>query len=115
CLKLAKLLRTLSYKEIVVGGWDLWEFWLINFLSKSIKNSVVIESASESHTTGLKGWIKKRFLSRVTKAYVSGKAQSDLLHNLKFRGEIVKTFGVGIFNMHQSIISHHAFNGRFLF
>jgi glycosyltransferase involved in cell wall biosynthesis len=94
------LVKKIQYDEIIVCGWDQLLFWLIIWLTPKNKNSIVIESSIyESKTNGLKGFIKKFFLFRISKAYCSGKSQAAILKNLGFRGEIIITKGVGIFNI----------------
>lgn len=90
----------LRYKEIILGGWDSLPLWVFLLFSRSNKISVVVESSYiESSVTGLKGILKKIFIKKVKKnAYVSGEAQKILVERLCFRGNIVKTKGVGIFN-----------------
>jgi len=94
------LLAKLQYKEVIVGGWDSIPLWLFALSSPKSKNSVVIESSYiESDTSGMKGLVKRIFISRIrNKAYVSGLSQQKLAENLKCRAKIVKTKGVGIFN-----------------
>lgn len=88
----------LKYKEIILGGWDELPPWLIIFLSKKNKNSVVVESSYiESKTTGIKSFFKKIFLSRTSKAYCSGKSNLRLLELLNYKGDKQKTKGVGLY------------------
>lgn len=94
------LLRKTKYKHLIIGGWDQFIFLFSAFLSPKLRNGVVIESSIlESTTKGFKGLIKRVFLTRVSKAYVSGKSQEDLCKSLRFKGNIIKTKGVGIFNI----------------
>ena len=60
---------------------------------------VVESSILESITSGFKGYTKKLFCSRVSKAFVSGKSQADLVKALDFQGELIVTKGVGVFNI----------------
>lgn len=84
---------------IILGGWDRIEYYVIALLSPKRKNAVVVESSYlESNTKGLKGWVKRLFLRRISKVYVPGESNKKLLENLHFRGEIIKTYGVGLFN-----------------
>lgn len=94
------LLSKLSYKELIIGGWDSIPMWIFAILSPSRKNSIVVESSYyESTTSGLKGFIKRIFTILIRKyAYVSGKAQEQLIKNAGFKGEIITTKGVGVFN-----------------
>ncbi|WP_202966879.1 glycosyltransferase [Chryseobacterium sp. Hurlbut01] len=74
--------------------------WIVSILSRKKKNSVIVESSIyESKTKGIKSWIKKIFLKRISKAYASGRSQIKLLQALNFKGKIIKTKGVGIFNI----------------
>lgn len=87
-------------QEVIICGWDQWLFWLVAMISEKKKNAVVIESSiHESSTKGWKGIIKKIFLSRISKAYCSGESQMKILKALNFKGVVVKTKGVGVFNI----------------
>lgn len=98
CLKLLKLLKTLKYKKIILGGWDSPENWGAAFLSKKNKNNLVIESSEyESTTVGVKGFIKKLFLNRIDMCFCSGESQRNLVKKLGYKGKIKITKGVGIF------------------
>ncbi len=102
--KLSRLLRELTYKRIVVGGWDLPEFWYIIFTQQRAKNSLALESTiTESATTKVKSLIKKVFLSRIGRVFASGKLQIQLLKQLSYDREIILTNGVGIINKPKSI------------
>lgn len=97
CLKLVKLLKSLECKKMVLGGWDLPEFWCASYIKRKIDNCVVVESSVyESTTVGLKSIIKKIFLYRIATAFASGVPQVELLKGLGFKGQIVKCHGVGI-------------------
>jgi|LSQX01.3.fsa_nt_gb glycosyltransferase involved in cell wall biosynthesis len=108
-LFLTKLLFKNPNCRLLLGGWDYFLYWIAAFLSKKKHNELIIESSYiESKTSGLKGFTKRLFLKRITKAYASGTSQIKLLHNLNFKGEIIKTKGVGIFN----IVPQPAFSTR---
>lgn len=82
-----------------MGGWDSFPLWLGAFISPKRKNALVVESSYlESTTRGLKGLIKKIFLSRISKVYASGRAQRQITDNLGFRSKTIITKGVGVFN-----------------
>ncbi|MBN1186668.1 MAG: glycosyltransferase family 4 protein [Bacteroidales bacterium] len=101
-IKLSKLLRKTEYNSLIICGWRYSIFWFSAFISPKWKNSVVVESSiNESKTEGLKGNIKRIFLSRISKSYVPGKSQELLLKNLSFKGEIIITKGVGIFRIQE--------------
>lgn len=93
------ILHNTDYKEIIIGGWDSISMWLSAMVSQKQKNALVIESSYiESSTSGIKGLIKRLFLSRITKIYASGLAQRKISDNLGFKGETIITKGVGVFN-----------------
>ena len=95
-----KYIKTIKYNELVINGWDSRLYWSAAFLSPKIKNSLVIESSIyESQTNGIKGFIKRIFLSRISKAYPSGLPHKALLKALNFRGEIHIQGGVGLINL----------------
>ena len=99
CLKLANVLFRLSIDKLVVGGWDLPEFWLSIFLHKRAGNAVVVESTIYESKIGLlKKKIKQIFLSRISIAYCSGSPHHALLKALDFKGDVRLTKGVGIIN-----------------
>lgn len=98
-IKFLTLLKSINYSLIIIGGWDYIEFWIVSLLCPKKKNGLILESSVfESKTSGLKGFIKKIFISRISHIYASGKAQSDLSYALKFTGKLKITKGVGIFN-----------------
>jgi glycosyltransferase involved in cell wall biosynthesis len=97
---LLKLLKVNDYDKLIIGGWDQFLFWIVVFLNKKSKNSIVIESSIyESKVDGLKGVLKKIFLSRISKAYCSGQSQSEIVKQLNFKGKIIITNGVGLINI----------------
>ncbi|MBR0339931.1 MAG: glycosyltransferase family 4 protein [Alistipes sp.] len=98
--RLLKILTTTKYKELQIGGWDAMPLWLAAFVSPKRKNAAVIESSYlESATVGVKGLIKRLFISRISKVYASGVSQRKVTDNLGFDGRTVITKGVGVFNV----------------
>ncbi len=97
--KLKIILKNNQYKRLLLSGWDLKEFWyLVMFYPKS-KNCLALESTIlESTPIGIKGWIKKVFLSRISTVFASGNLHVELLKALSFKGDIKITKGVGIIN-----------------
>lgn len=88
-----------KYNELILGGWDTLISWVAAAYSPRRKNAIVIESSlKESVVDGVKGVMKKVFVKRIYKAYVSGNSHRDLMNALGFEGEIVITKGVGLFN-----------------
>lgn len=100
CRQLMALLRRCRYDHLVLGGWDSVESWLAAFISPRKKNDLVAESSVwESVTHGLKGRIKHRFVARIGgTAYVPGVSNGKLVRALGFKGRMVYTRGVGVFN-----------------
>ena len=86
--------------EIILGGWDRIEFWFLAFFSNRMKNSLILETSILDFKKLIfyKFFIKKIFLSRIAKVYVSGTPHKELLHFLDYAGEIVTTQGVGLIN-----------------
>lgn len=115
-LTLQSMLGRLKFKKILVSGWDLPEFWYIVFTSKKSKNFLALESTIfESSYKGLKGFIKKLFLSRISTVFASGSLHCDLLKALNFQGEVKVTNGVGIINKPKFIKTQKKFSGKFLY
>lgn len=117
-LRLWHIFRGLHYKKLVLGGWDLIEFWLLAFFCTAHKNALALESSSfESKVTGWRAYIKKRFLKRIALVFASGEGQVNLLRQLGYRDLIKVTHGVGIFRYQNTIIlsSHKLCKGRCLF
>lgn len=101
-IQLSKILFSTPYKELIIGGWDNPMYWVAMLLSSKHKNSVAVESSiMESQTSGVKAWIKRLFLKRIHRAYVSGNPHKRLMEALSFRGDIVITEGVGVFNVRE--------------
>ena len=87
-------------EEIILGGWDRIEFWFLAFFSTRMKNSLILETSilDFKKFSFFKFYIKKIFLSRIAKVYVSGTPHKELLLFLDYGGEIVITRGVGLIN-----------------
>jgi glycosyltransferase involved in cell wall biosynthesis len=101
CKKMREILKEQkSYKELIGLSYiDLLSWYTAFFLSPKNKNSVVVESSyHESKITGWKRILKKIFHNRISKAYCSGRANAKLMQMLDYKGKIVITKGVGIFN-----------------
>jgi glycosyltransferase involved in cell wall biosynthesis len=117
CLvKLMSILRKLKFKKIVVGGWDLAEFWLAVFLTQKNKNALALESSDrESTQVGIKSILKKLFLSRISTVFASGAAQTSLLTKLGYTQKTYVTKGVGIINKPEYTKNEHIFSKKFLY
>lgn len=96
---LLKILRKISFKKVIVGGWDLSEFWLVFFFTSKKNFALALESTIiESKFTGVAGLIKKIFLWKTSTVFASGLLHRQLLEALNFKGEIRITKGVGLIN-----------------
>lgn len=93
-------LYTLQYDELIICGWDTIPLWIASLIGKKVKNSTVIESSYlESNFTGIRGILKKLYMSRISKVYASGKSQVILARKMGFKGDnLIVTKGVGVFN-----------------
>ncbi len=110
------VLKKNSYKKILLNGWDLPEFWFTAFISPKNKNCLALESTIiESDTTGIKGKVKKIFLSLINTVFASGNLHIELLSSLTFRGKIMVTKGVGIINKPGFSIKNKLYDKNFLF
>lgn len=114
---LLSTIKKLRYRKLVVGGWDLIEFWMLILLSPKSKNALALESSVyESKIHGLRGKLKQIFLSRIATAFSSGEPQISLLKKLGFTGISKKTYGVGIFHYPLQEKNHKPnYSGKFLF
>lgn len=103
CGKLFYLLRLLfavKTQYFVLGGWDNVYMWIGWLLIPPEKIAVVVESSYlESMLYGLRGWLKKIFLKKVSLVYASGYSQTKLVRDGGFKGKVIVTKGVGLFNM----------------
>jgi glycosyltransferase involved in cell wall biosynthesis len=114
--KLAKIIMRTKHKKLLICGWDMLEYWVCALLSPRSKNIAVVESSEhEGAKGGPKLWLKKLFVSRISKAIVSGKSQENLMRNLGFEGECVHSGGVGIFYKPKLLRKERKFGGNFLF
>lgn len=98
-----RIIFSFKYNVIVIGGWDSILAWICMLLSPRRKNAFALESSvSESSTNGIKGILKRIFLSRISRVYASGQMQKKLLDALGYKGEVVITKGVGIYKVHET-------------
>lgn len=120
CLQFIKIITRFKFKKIILGGWDLPEFWIAWRMCSNEKLAVAIESSvHESRLTGPKSWLKKIFLSKISTAYVSGLLQKKLIEQLNYNQHTVVTGGVGLINspvlLDENNEENRSFKGRFLF
>jgi glycosyltransferase involved in cell wall biosynthesis len=114
--ELKSILKTIEYKKILVSGWDLKEFWYLIFTNNQSKNCLALESTiNESRVDGIRGFIKKIFLSRISTVFASGNLHRELLEALNYKNEIKITKGVGIINKPSFEPIPREYKKRFLF
>ena len=95
-----RIIFSFKYNAMLIGGWDSVITWFCAFLSPKKKNALTLESSIlESDTGGLKGFLKRIFLSRMSKVYASGQMHRKLLDALGYKGEVAITKGVGVYNV----------------
>jgi glycosyltransferase involved in cell wall biosynthesis len=115
-IKILKISSKLKFRKILLCAWNYPETWILSLFNKKDKNCFTLESTiNESITKGLKGWIKKIFLHRVSTVFASGEMHIELLKELNYKGNIEITHGVGIINKPNISISNHDYGKRYLY
>jgi len=115
-IKLKKTLKECQYQRILVGGWNLKEFWYIVFTNHKSKNCLALESTiNESKIDSIRGIIKKMFLKRISLVFASGSLHRELLYKLCYKGKILITKGVGIINKPSLNYIKREYKKRFLY
>jgi glycosyltransferase involved in cell wall biosynthesis len=112
------LLKYLSYDEVILGGWDRLHYWAVLLMPfKKIALSVESSIYDIGTESSFKKTLKKIFLSRISRVYVSGLPHKQLLESLGFKRDIIVTKGVGIINYPIGIRSSELPNipSKFLF
>lgn len=105
CLRLIKILKNIKYKLIITMGWSTIEDFIIAFFSPKNKNGLVCESSIyESNLNNWKKYLKKLICFRMTYAFVSGEPHRKIFEELNFRGKVIITGGVGLFNKNKKEI-----------
>lgn len=103
---LNKFMKT-PHLNLCICGWDFLEYWLICFLFKPKNLIMILESTViESKTTGLLGFLKRLFVSRIDVMLVPGTPQKDLATALGFDKKILITGGVGYHHWVGSQLHH---------
>ena len=114
--KLNKILNKSQHRKLIVGGWDLPEYWYLIWSNFKQRNCLILESTiNESKVNGLKGFIKKIFLSQISTVFASGNLHRRLLEALSYKGEIRITKGVGIINKPKVNPIKRKYKKRYLF
>lgn len=102
--EIISIIAKTKYENVIIGGWNSVLYWLVALMSKKKKNAVIVESSVlESKVEGSRALLKKLFLSRISKALVPGVSNEKLLCQLGFKGEIIKTHGVGLYNRNRRV------------
>ena len=122
-IKLLKILKTISFKKIIVGGYDMPHFWLALIFCKIFKQSkkaTIIESSIiESKLGLLKLCLKKIFFFFNDAIIVAGGgSHKDLAFKINKHKKIFIANGVGIPNLFYENINrehYHPKNGHFLY
>lgn len=97
--KLLKICAKYNFEKIIYGGYDDLEEKVFMFLTPKKKNCLQFESSiCESKVTGIIAVIKKIFFRRFSIALPSGNLQTAVFEELGFKGKIIESKGVGIFN-----------------
>jgi len=113
---LNRLLNNIKYKKILLSGWDLLEYWYLAIRSTGKTNCLSLESTVlESKSDGIKGFIKKIFLKKITTVFASGDLHVDLLRKLNYKKKIIITKGVGIINKPVFSKNSKEYKKRFIF
>lgn len=99
CLRLIKTLKNIKYNLIITMGWSCIEDFIIAFVSPKNKNATICESSIyESRLDNWKKYLKKLICNRISCTFVSGVPQKEIYEKLGFKGKIIITGGVGLFN-----------------
>lgn len=99
CFRLIKILKSIKYDLIITMGWSDIEDFIIAFISPKKKNATVCESSIyESKLDNWKRYFKKLICNRISYTFVSGIPQKEIYKRLGFKGKIIITGGVGLFN-----------------
>lgn len=102
CFRLIKILKSIKYNLIITMGWSCIEDFIIAFISPKKKNATVCESSIyESRLDNWKRYFKKLICNRISCTFVSGIPQKEIYERLGFKGRIIITGGVGLFNKNE--------------
>lgn len=98
-IQLMKLISSIQCKKVIYSGWMAPEYNLYSFFSPKRKNVMVCESSIfESSLKGIKGWVKRRVIGRMSCALPSGKPHAELFRQIGYKGTVHLTGSVGIFH-----------------
>lgn len=99
CIQVVSFLKKNQVGRVIVSGWDTIVSFAATVAHDKKTNGCIVESSCyESSIRGIKGYLKRALLKRVSTAFVSGESQKRLLNCIGFSGTIVETGGCGILN-----------------
>ena len=115
-----RVLHGKKYERLFYSGWSDMATLLISFLKPKKRNAVIVESTIFEHRIHIvKDFLKHIMLQRVSLAYTPGTPHEQLLHQLGFKGLVIKTGGCGLLNYisqpafkEKHIIKNFIFVGR---
>jgi len=97
--KLNRLMHKINAKRVVFAGWLSPEYNIYALISPKHKNAMVCESSIlDVSIDGLKGWIKRRIVNRMSAVLPSGQPHKQLFDQIGYKGDMHITGSVGIFN-----------------
>lgn len=106
-INLISLIRHIKYRKILYSGWMSLEYNIFSFISPRSKNVIICESSIwDVSLNGIKGWIKRMIIWRMSAALPSGKPHKALFDSIGFKGKINVTGSVGIFNKGEKHLTH---------
>ena len=98
-VKLKKIKKIIKKSTLIISGWaEILPIYSILFLHAKKKCIISESGIYESVITGPKAWIKKVLLKFIDLAFVPGIANEELLLRLGFKGKVIRTHGVGLYN-----------------
>lgn len=97
--RLRKLMNDIDARKVIFSGWLAPEYNLYAMMSPRRRNVMVVESTiAESAVTGVKAWVKRKVVGRMSYALPCGKAHLELIKALGYKGDYRFTGSVGIIN-----------------
>ncbi len=115
--RLLRLMRSVRATVVLYSGWFVPEFNIYSFLSPRRRNAIICESSVlDSPFSGVKGWLKRRIINRMRAALPSGKPHVQLFEQIRFKGSLHPTGGVGLIHFSpRSARTETKFPLRYLF
>jgi len=107
-LKLFMILNKYNYKKIIYGGYEDLEERVLMLVTHKSKNCLQFESSiRESRISGLYFIVKRIIFNRFSTVLPSGNLQTAVFESLDYKGVIVETKGVGIFDKTKQEINNY--------